>query len=88
MADLTTNQKARIHASTPAGTTIPDALATVTSSDPSVATIAESNGWWLVAQAPGNGQVTFTAADGRSGVLPFSVELEPLVITLGAPVAK
>lgn len=88
MADLNTNQKARINAATPAGTTIPNENATVTSSNPSVASIAESGGWWLVAQGAGSGNVTFTAADGRTGVVPFSVELEPLVITLGEPVAK
>lgn len=88
MADLTTGQKARIFAARPDGTSVSNEGATVTVSPEGVATIAESGGWWLVAQAAGSGQVTFTAADGRFGVLPFTVETEPLTITLGEPVAK
>jgi hypothetical protein len=88
VADLTTGQKARINAANPAGDPVPNEGATVTSSNEAVATIAESGGWWLVAQSAGSGQVTFTAADGRFGVLPFTVETEPLTISLGEPVAK
>ena len=88
VATLNTSQKARVLAKDGVGTAIPNAGATVTVNPPELATITESQGWWVNAGQPGTGTVTFLAADGRSGVLSLEVVLEPLTVELGTPQPK
>jgi hypothetical protein len=86
MADLTNAQKAPLLVD---GEPIDDSHPGLTSSDPSVATVANGGdgNYWVIGQAPGSAVISLSY-QARSGSLAVTVSEAPYVLTLGAAEPK
>lgn len=84
MADLNTSQKAPLVVTQADGT--PLGSWSVSVADESVAVVTD-NGFAIAGVGAGSTVVTVTSG-GQTGTLAVSVDVAPLVVSLGAPVPK